>query len=906
VLSLGPITFAAPLALTGLLALAVIWWFLRLKPPIPVRVAFPAVRILAGLQQNQESPALTPPWLLILRLLLAALVILAASHPLLDARTPLHNQGPIYVIIDDDWAAASRWPSRRNYLLGLADQAEREGRSMVVVTTAPSPPGSAEGGVDMIAPSKARSMFESLQPKAWPSDRSGAVKRLLASKSINDERPGDVIWLSNGLAQDDTLSALVDDLRRIGAVSVITDPAGVLPIVLRAPEYDKGILTLNAERASSVGAFGITVRAFDEDGQVLVRQPLLFKDNDLAASTDLKLPAELYNRLSRLEVEGSKTVAGVVLLDERWRRRPVGIVSSAGTSTAQPLLGETHYLERALEPFTEIRKGAVSELMKRPLAVLVLADPVQMDGPDVQEINDWLEKGGVVLRFAGPNLAQNTTGGDLELLPVELRGGDRVIGGAMSWGKPARLSAFPEISPFFGLSVPTEVTVRRQVLARPSLDLNDKTWARLSDGTPLVTATREGEGWLILVHTTANLAWSDLPISGLFVDMLRRIIDLSQGVSANNDGMPLAPLNLLDAFAGMSGATGAAKAISPADFAEAKVTPEHPPGFYGNQSTRQALNLSTRIASPAEIEGLPEGVERRVYEQGKERDLKPWLLAGALLLFIIDTAISLALRGLLPIGRTITGVIVVFVIGMSAGNLKAQETFARDNSLETRLAYVLTGDEQVDEISRLGLGGLTTVLRRRTAAELGDPQGVDPAVDELSFFPLLYWPIPPEYTGADSLAASRINSYLRNGGTVLIDTRDQSGGGGSNRSSLRALARDIGLPALVPVANDHVLTRSFYLLNSFPGRWTGGTLWIEKAGERVNDGVSPVIVGGHDWAGAWAIDESGRPVFPVVPGGERQRELAYRFGVNLVMYTLTGNYKADQVHMPAIIQRLGQ
>ena len=67
-----------------------------------------------------------------------------------------------------------------------------------------------------------------------------------------------------------------------------------------------------------------------------------------------------------------------------------------------------------------------------------------------------------------------------------------------------------------------------------------------------------------------------------------------------------------------------------------------------------------------------------------------------------------------------------------------------------------------------------------------------------------------------------------------------------------------------------------------------------------------MIIGGHDWAGAWAIDEYGSAMFPVLPGGERQREMARRFGVNLVMYALTGNYKTDQVHMPALLERLGQ
>ena len=110
----------------------------------------------------------------------------------------------------------------------------------------------------------------------------------------------------------------------------------------------------------------------------------------------------------------------------------------------------------------------------------------------------------------------------------------------------------------------------------------------------------------------------------------------------------------------------------------------------------------------------------------------------------------------------------------------------------------------------------------------------------------------------------------------------------------------------MPVPPDHVLTKSFYLLHEFPGRWNNGPVWVEQVEDRVNDGVSSVIVGGNDWGGAWAVDEQGRPAFPCVPGGEPQREMAMRFGVNLVMYVLTGNYKSDQVHVPAILERLGQ
>ena len=116
------------------------------------------------------------------------------------------------------------------------------------------------------------------------------------------------------------------------------------------------------------------------------------------------------------------------------------------------------------------------------------------------------------------------------------------------------------------------------------------------------------------------------------------------------------------------------------------------------------------------------------------------------------------------------------------------------------------------------------------------------------------------------------------------------------------IIRDVELSA----PPDHVLTRAFYLVQDFPGRWTGGQLWVERHEGGVNDGVSSLIIGSHDWAAAWALDDRRRPMFAVVPGGERQREYAFRFGINLAMYAMTGNYKADQVHLPAILERLGQ
>ncbi|MEI6985585.1 MAG: DUF4159 domain-containing protein [Rhodospirillaceae bacterium] len=245
--------------------------------------------------------------------------------------------------------------------------------------------------------------------------------------------------------------------------------------------------------------------------------------------------------------------------------------------------------------------------------------------------------------------------------------------------------------------------------------------------------------------------------------------------------------------------------------------------------------------------------------------------------------------------------------GLALANMAASAAeLAVKASERTWLGYIATGDEGVDQVTRAGLEGLLKVLSRRTAVDTGGVAALDVESDELSFFPLLYWVVTSSQPALSSLARARVNSYLRHGGTVLFDTRDARSGGDSAALALRGLTEGLELPALTPVPADHVLTRAFYLLKEFPGRTRNGEVWVEASEERRLDGVSSIIIGGNDWAGAWAMDADGRPLSAAVPGGERQREIAYRFGVNVVMYALTGNYKADQVHVPAILQRIGR
>jgi len=902
--ALGSLAFVSPWLLTALAALPIIWWLLRVTPPAPRRIAFPAVRLLLGLVPRDETPARTPLWLILLRMALAALLIIAIAHPLLNPQERLPSTGPILLVIDDGWAAARDWPARQAAADDLLAEVEREGRQVVLVTTAPTAADQRPAAQAPLRAVDARAAVQALLPKPWPVDRRVALAQL-ETLSLPDANTA--VWLSDGVA-DAGSEALAGYLAKRGSLRYLAAGSAAAALMLAGGDdraRDFGV-TLHSLPAPEPRLF--QVRASGEDGRLLARQAATIGPGARAAEVRLAMPSELRNRVTRIEVEDDESAGSVLLVDEHWRRRPVGIVA-APNSHGQPLLGENYYLERALGPFSEIRRGSATDLLKRELAVLVFADTGPDSPSEEAAVVKWIEGGGLLLRFAGPHLAEQ---GD-HLLPVRLRhGGGRSIGGALSWEQPAKLAPFAPESPFAGLPVPADVTVSRQVLAEPDLDLAGKTWARLADGTPLVTAERRGQGWIVLVHTTANADWSNLALSGLFVEMLRRIDAMSQGVTEAGD-QALSPIETLDGFGRLQRAPPTARPIPAKELATAIASPRHPPGLYGTADARRALNLSAGITKLDPIGSLPAETEHGTFGAGREIDLRPPLLTAALLLALVDLVIAYALRGLLRRRPArFAAILLLTMLGFSAA-ARADDAFVVKATSELRLAYVRTGNQEVDASSRAGLIGLTATLNRRTAVETSEPLAVDLEQDELIFFPLLYWPVVSTQAPPSPKAVERINRYLETGGTIMFDTRDANdqapgpiGGGAVSAQRLRRLLAGIKVPPLVPIPPDHVLTKSFYLLHEFPGRWNAGTLWLEPVEGRVNDGVSGIIVGGNDWAGAWAIDAQGRPAYAVVPGGEPQREMAMRFGVNLVMYVLTGNYKSDQVHVPAILERLGQ
>lgn len=961
-LSIGLVAFVYPWLLAGLAALPAIWWLMRASPPLPRLEWFPAIRLLRDLESVEQSPERTPWWLILLRMALAAFVILGLARPLINPPSDNIQDGLLMIVADDGWAAGAKWELRKAEMAKLIALAGQNSGEVILVTTARSEDLSEPA---LMLSEAANSIAATLEPKPWGLDRAAAAKRIMSLKLSDAQRARlSIVWLTDGLsAMDDSAGAsqLMKTLASLGPVRMIADPVQDDLVILAKPRATSAGFDVRVLRPYTATAYSAQVQIRGDDGRILHTAPVNFAIGQNAVDVSLSLPVAVRNAAAQVQLSGVNSAAGIWLLDDQWKRITAGVVSGGGFEDAQPLLDDVFYLERAMQPFAEVRKGALSELLKEPLSMLVLADIGMIVGDDRDQVERWLEQGGVLVRFAGPRMVEKSD----ELVPVRPRRGGRSMGGAVSWDAPVQIAPFPAASPFFGLAISEDITVSRQLLAEPEAGIADKAWASLRDGTPLVTAARRGKGWVVMFHVTANTRWSTLPLTGLYVAMLQRISELASGVTVTDvasEGAAAASLNarpklqlspwlLLDGRGRLRPPAPDSPPLQVAQWENIEAGPRSPPGYYGDrESPRQAgrqnqsggnavtglraINLNCDAACLGPLPPLPDSMIRASFGPQQEQELRPWLLSGAMLLLIADGVIALGMLGYIPqwrargrSGAANAAMALLFFGAIVAGGCAyAQDSdpqldrMAQDAVLQTRLAYVVTGDAEVDAMSASGLSALSKVLRDRTAFEAAEPFGVRVEHDELVFYPLLYWPMSVLQAPLTAQGLARIDAYIKNGGTILFDTRDEltgfngvaaGGSVGPGQEVLRRILAGLDIPPLATPADDHVLTKSFYLMQDFPGRYYGGQLWVEVPASGVEaanskDGVSSIVIGSNDWAAAWAADSIGRPLVPISPGGSRQREMAYRFGVNLVMYTLTGNYKGDQVHVPVLRERLGQ
>lgn len=966
-----PLIFTAPWLLAGLATLPVIWWLLRATPPKPAQEVFPPLAILARLVRQDQEANKSPWWLTMLRLILAALVIFAVSGPIWKPQ-PITFTGaePVVIIVDNGWAAAPQWGAVQNQAQWLISNAEKNNAPVYLIATADQE--NTQSGPFSAAQAKER--LQALEPHPVPVERQPAFERLrTALNAITDAR---IFYLNDGLSSttDKEAFAVLDSVKPTSVQLIMPTDDDLFAITGIANNQDALNVTLLRSIQDTKQAI-IDLSAYDYQGRVLARAKAEFAGDATQTTAQITVPVELRNDITMIRIDAMRQAAASYLLDDNNRRRKVGLLDAGNADRAHSLLSPLHYISSAMAPFADLITAndkdlsqSLDTLLEKKPSIIVLSDIGRLPENATRKLLQWVENGGTLLRFAGPRLAAAQTEdkiGDLAgqrdpLLPVLLRSGQRNLGGTLSWSTPQKIAEAPEDSPFHNIKLPDDVTVLRQVLAEPSPDLMQKSWLNLADGTPLITGEDRGAGRLILFHIAPDIGWSNLPLSGGFVDLLQRITELSGSSatdSATDETVTLPAFRLLDASGNLAGLPKGAKPLVIEKGVVAQATLHTPPGLYGTEQAHKALNLmnSETVLAPLgkpdmtmPLSMIPATKQQTIDLQGPFFALAALLLAldGLLMLWIGGVFSRNAWRGF---GRgsknTIKSLTILALVSGSFALLpqmvphaQAQATIHDDSRPDdqskiavldvTHLAYVITGDKATDEISRVGLSGLTQFVADKTSLEPGAPVGVDPEKDELAFYPLIYWPVDNTAPAPSEKALQRIDAYMQQGGTVIFDTRDQLSAGTDGLSGtspatqrLREMLDAMNIPPLAPIADNHVLSKTFFLMPDFPGRYRGSPLWGEAPVDATNaddqaddaasrpvrngDGVSPILITANDLAGAWAMDENWQPLYPTVPNDPMQRIYALRGGVNMVMYVLTGNYKADQVHVPALLERLG-
>src|SRR6516162_575676 len=237
-LALGSLAFTSPWLLVALAALPIIWWLLRVTPPAPRQIPFPALRLLLGLTPREETPARTPLWLIVLRTVLAALMIIGLAHPVLNPQARLVGSGPVILVIDDGWAAADDWQARQTAALHLLAEAEREDRQIVLLTTAPLASDRPAPPLQPVRAADARAAVQALAPKPWSVNRKEALARLNALPLSGG---ASTVWLSDEI-DDGGAADLAKALADRGSLRYLAADAADAPRLLApgGPPSERG------------------------------------------------------------------------------------------------------------------------------------------------------------------------------------------------------------------------------------------------------------------------------------------------------------------------------------------------------------------------------------------------------------------------------------------------------------------------------------------------------------------------------------------------------------------------------------------------------------------------------------------------------------------------------------------
>ncbi len=920
---LSSLNFLYPALLWTALALPILWFVFKTIPPHPRLIKLPTARFLKDIETEDSQKDDIPWWLKALRILMMAMIILAAAAPFLAPKTDITIDGEaLGIVFDNSWAAAPQLENQKDKALSLILRAEQKGKNIVLIEAIPEHKNLSP--ITIVTPADARNRVKHIHAYPWEADHSALLEALKAQQEKLTQAKT-YHWLGHGYNDGD--------------IEVVSDYIAEKGKVIYYKPEDKKIARTLKSALNKDGRDSYKFMQFD--GFYYNDQSdfkLYLKDrfstvlsfiglDDILNNTNEDITT-LWNSIdndddavpSYMQLGIFKHAGAVYYLPAEILKQKVGVLSAhdAVDNEESPLIQSIYYISKAVEGKAPYSIDPLDKLLDWGAKLIIVPEDFVLSQKDIQRLDKWVNDGGTLLRFPPSKQGHGETIDTL--IPIELLAEERSIAGRLDWQEPLTLAKIPEDSPLAGIPLDKSLEIKRQVLATPSAKDHAQIWAVASDGTPIISARAQGHGLIILIHTQAKPGWSNMPITGFFVNVLHRIVDISSGARMqiskttdieNPESQSFAPYKLINASGELVAPDQTQAELTIQDIRSKPLSYDFRPGIYHSNNAEYIINLGDklgplRLVSAKDIKGTIEGYSTEV-----NINLQIYFLLAALFLFFCEWLSSALLSGarykLHFVPRFKASILLcALLIGLlTAAPAWAQSRDDAERANSLNLAYVETANPIVNAMAQKGLQYVANAIMQRTALQNVRVTPVNISNDDLAFYPLLYWPI--ESTPLGDKAYAKLNDYMNTGGMLFVDIRNGrklSQSFYAQNQPLSLLSEKLFIPLLKPLPEEHVLRKSYYLLSTanIAGRYDGGDIWLDlgdNSGSTAiedNQHVAAFIIGANDWISLWA-DES---------ADIYKREKALRFGINLVMYALTGTYKQDQVHTKAILERLEQ
>lgn len=645
----SPIDFDNPWIL-GVLppTLLLFMLIMRSVPPRPKEEDFPFIRLLFDLDSDEQEADKMPWWQRAVNYGAVSAIAIAAAGPHLNQAPSFEGEGPVLIAVDNGFASAPDWQMRVEEMTNIIRHAHNQDREIIILPTARPETGGNVGHSGSMQAAAALDYLHAMEPQSWSINHGQST---VALEAIEMDLSA-AYWLSNGLEGPNTTSFAVE-LGNRAPLTVIENSEQHPVLLMMEPQFENGDYRITVKRSEIEEAQTLSISAYNESHVLITRQDLVFEEgaseasivfeSDSASANGIRL-----NDVFRFAIDREQGAGTTALVDEKWKPRSVGLVVQ-NQFDVQSLLGEARFINAALGPHVDLYQGGIEALIDSgDVSVLVIPDAVTINDISRAKLEAWVESGGTLLRFAGPNMARAEHKND-PLLPVDLRRGTRSLNEGVAAARDiGHIENFAENSPFVGVEIDENINIERQILAQPGPDTDSKIWASLADGTPLVSADSLGQGKVVLVHTSANTRWGDLSLSPMFIDLMLGVVQQSNSVQDTSDyQLPMMPpISVLDGFGDLEAPITTVEPISQSVVDVQDMGPLHPPGFYGNTVTRYAYNISDTITDLQGLGDLPETTARQTYAQSVDKkDLTHPLWAGGLGLLFISSMILFAQQG---------------------------------------------------------------------------------------------------------------------------------------------------------------------------------------------------------------------------------------------------------------------